>query len=96
LLTFIFPEEKEKMRLRVVIDRIEDGQLAVLEIEGVAGDFIWPVEFLPEGVHDGSILDFTIEDNPEAETSQREKMRKLQDELLERTGRAEEEQMGNS
>ncbi|HDL65099.1 MAG TPA: DUF3006 family protein, partial [Proteobacteria bacterium] len=43
------------MRLRVVIDRIEDGQLAVLEIEGISGDFIWPVEFLPEGVHDGSI-----------------------------------------
>ncbi len=78
------------MRLRVVIDRIEDGQLAVLEIEGISGDFIWPVEFLPEGVHDGSILDFTIEDNPEAEASQREKMQKLQDELLERTRRMED------
>ncbi|MEA1927513.1 MAG: DUF3006 domain-containing protein [Candidatus Auribacterota bacterium] len=73
------------MRLRVVIDRIEDGQLAVLEIEGIAGDFIWPVEFLPEGVHDGSILDFTIEDNPEAEARQLEKMRKLQEELLRRS-----------
>ncbi|HDL64572.1 MAG TPA: DUF3006 domain-containing protein [Proteobacteria bacterium] len=78
------------MRLRVVIDRIEDGQLAVLEIEGISGDFIWPVEFLPEGAHDGSILDFTIEDNPEAEASQREKMQKLQDELLERTRRMED------
>ena len=73
------------MKLRVVIDRIEDRGLAVLEIEGMAGDFIWPVEFLPEGVHDGSILDFTIEDNPEAEASQREKMKKLQDELLRRS-----------
>lgn len=77
------------MKLRVVIDRIEDGRLAVLEIEGVAGDFLWPAEFLPEGVHDGSILDFIIENNPEAEARQREKMRKLQDELLERTGRME-------
>lgn len=73
------------MKLRVVIDRIEDGRLAVLEIEGISGDFIWPVEFLPEGAHDGGILDFTIEDNPEAEARQREKMRKLQEELLERT-----------
>ena len=73
------------MKLRVVIDRIEDGRLAVLEIEGISGDFIWPVEFLPESVHDGSILDFTIEDNPEAEARQREKMRKLQDELLRRS-----------
>ncbi len=77
------------MKLRVVIDRIEDGRLAVLEIEGVSGDFIWPTEFLPEGVHDGSILDFTVEDNPEAEARQREKMQKLQDELLERTRRME-------
>ena len=72
------------MNLRVVIDRIEDNSLAVLEIEGVTGDFLWPVEFLPEGVHDGSILDFTIEDNPEAEAKQQEKMQKLQDELLRR------------
>ncbi len=73
------------MKLRVVIDRIEDGRLAVLEIEGLTGDFVWPVEFLPEKVHDGSILDFTIEENPQAEAAQREKMRKLRDELLRRT-----------
>ncbi len=73
------------MRVKVVIDRIEDGRLAVLEIEGVMGDFVWPVEFLPENVHDGSVLDFTIEENPEAEAAQREKVRKLRDELLRRT-----------
>ena len=73
------------MKLRVVIDRIEDGRLAVLEIEGVTGDFIWPVEFLPEGVHDGSILDFSIEANPEAEAEQRRKIKKMQEELLRRT-----------
>jgi hypothetical protein len=73
------------MKLRVVIDRIEDGRLAVLEIEGVPGDFVWPVEFLPENVHDGSILDFTIEENPKAEAAQREKVRQLREELLQRT-----------
>jgi hypothetical protein len=73
-----------KKKLRVVIDRIEDGRLAVLEIEGVMGDFVWPVEFLPENVHDGSILDFTIEENPEAEAAQREIVRNLRDELLRR------------
>jgi len=73
------------MKLRVVIDRIEDGRLAVLEIEGKAGDFVWPVEFLPGNVHDGSVLEFTIEENPAAETAQREKMRMLRDELLRRT-----------
>lgn len=78
------------MKIRVVIDRIEDGRLAVLEIEGVVGDFIWPVEFLPAGVHDGSILDFTIELNPEAEAKQRKKIKKLQEELLKRTGERDE------
>ncbi len=73
------------MKVRVVIDRIEDGRLAVLEIGGEMGDFVWPVEFLPQNVHDGSILEFTIEENPEAEAAQREKVRKLQEELLRRT-----------
>jgi hypothetical protein len=73
------------MKLRVVIDRIEDNRLAVLEIEGVMGDFVWPVEFLPKNVHDGSVLEFTIKENPEAEAAQREKMRMLRDELLRRT-----------
>ena len=65
--------------VRVVIDRIEENGLAVLEIEGVGGDFLWPVEFLPPGVHDGSILDFSIETNPAAEAAQREKIQKLQE-----------------
>ena len=73
------------MNVRVVIDRIEDRELAVLEIAGRAGDFLWPVDCLPPGVHDGSILEFTIEDNPEEENRQREKIRKLQEELLKRS-----------
>ena len=73
------------MKLRVVIDRIEDGRLAILEIEGTAGDFVWPVEFLPANVHDGSVLEFTIKENPEAEAAQREKIRMLHDELLRRS-----------
>lgn len=78
------------MKVRVIIDRIEDGRLAVLEIGGEMGDFVWPVEFLPENVHDGSILEFTIEENPEVEAAQREKVRNLQSELLRRTGNQEE------
>lgn len=78
------------MKVRVIIDRIEDGRLAVLEIGGEMGDFVWPVEFLPENVHDGSILKFTIEEDPEVEAAQREKVRNLQSELLRRTGNQEE------
>ncbi len=78
------------MKVRVVIDRIENEKLAVLEIEGEMGDFVWPVEFLPETVHDGSVLEFNIEENPEAESAQRDKMQKLRDELLQRNRRREE------
>jgi len=74
------------MKLRVVIDRIEDNRLAVLEIEGVMGDFVWPVKYLPSGVHDGSVLDFIIRDNPDAEKAQREKIRLIQEKLRKRSG----------
>jgi len=76
------------MKLRVVIDRIEDNNLAVLEIDGQAGDFYWPVDRLPPGVHEGSILCFTIEEDPGAEKKQRDKIRALQEELLKRSAKA--------
>ncbi len=74
------------MIITVIIDRIEDNGLAVLEIEGQGGDFYWPVEFLPSGIHDGSVLRFRIESDPEEESRRREKIRKLQDNLLKRSG----------
>ncbi len=76
------------MKLRVVIDRIEDNGLAVLEIGGQAGDFFWPVGLLPPGVRDGSVLSFTIEEDPGAEKQQRDKIRALQEELLKRSAKA--------
>jgi hypothetical protein len=75
------------MKVRVVIDRIEDKSLAVLEIDGMAGAFFWPVDRLPAGVHDGSVLSFTIEDNPGAEKKQRDKIRAMQEELLKRSAK---------
>ncbi len=78
------------MKVRVIIDRIEENGLAVLEIEGLTGDFIWPVKFLPPDAHEGSVLDLTIESNPEAEAEQRRAVRALQQELLERSRKIEE------
>ena len=72
------------MFIQVIIDRIEDNGLAVLEIEGVGGDFYWPVEFLPSGVHDGSVLRFRIDPDPEEEFRRRKKIEELQRELLKR------------
>ena len=69
----------------MVIDGIEENGLAVLEIEGQGGDFTWPLEFLPPGTHEGSILNFRIEADPGAEAAQRGKIRSLQDELLKRS-----------
>jgi len=78
---------RHDMKIRVVIDRFE-GELAVLEIAG-EGVVDWPRKFLPEGSHEGAILDFDIELNPEAEAKQRKKVAALQDELLRRTAEME-------
>jgi len=75
------------MELTIIIDRIENNGLAVLEIEGVGGDFLWPVEFLPPDAHEGSVLRFSIDSDPDEEDRRRKKMRDLQRELLERSGR---------
>jgi len=76
------------MKMRVVVDRIE-GELAVLEVEGKA-IVEWPVKFLPRGVAEGNILDVECAINSAAEAAQREKISKLQQELLQRTKRMEE------
>ncbi len=77
------------MKLRVVVDRIE-GELAVLEVEGKA-IVEWPVRFLPRGVAEGNILDLEWEINRAAEAAQRAKISNIQQELLDRTKRMEEE-----
>ena len=76
------------MKVRVVVDRIE-GEIAVLEVEG-EGIVEWPVKFLPRGIREGNILDVEFEINREAEATQRAKISKLQQELLQRTKRMEE------
>ena len=78
------------MKIRVVIDRFEE-ELAVLEIEG-EGFVDWPRKFLPKDSHEGAILDFDIELNPEAEAEQRKKVAALQDELLRRTSEMEKKE----
>jgi len=78
------------MKVRVVVDRIE-GEIAVLEVEG-EGIVEWPVKFLPRGIREGNILDVEFEINREAEATQRAKISKLQQELLQRTRKMEEKQ----
>jgi hypothetical protein len=52
----------------------------------------WPVKFLPRGIREGNILDVEFEINREAEATQRAKISKLQQELLQRTRKMEEKQ----
>lgn len=68
--------------VRAVVDRVE-GALAVLELEG-KGDIVWPIKFLPEDLRPGNILDITISLNQEAEKTQRDKIKKLQERLKNR------------
>ena len=51
------------MKVKVTVDRIE-GDYAVLLIRPEEKEKIdWPVEFLPEDVEEGDILEFGIERN---------------------------------
>jgi hypothetical protein len=51
---------------RIVVDRIE-GQTAVVEVAGVLVDV--PVQLLPEGAAEGTILSFRIESSGETTVS---------------------------
>ena len=66
--------------MKAYIDRIEDGNIAVLIIEGKTINL--PVEFFGFEVHEGQHLKITFEPNEESEQKTRQEIKNLQDELL--------------
>lgn len=68
-----------------VIDRIEDNEIAVVLLGDDEKDQIdLPVSFLPSGATDGDHLRITITLDEESRDAMQEKIRKLQEELLNR------------
>ena len=70
--------------LRVSLDRIEDGIAVLITIDSCR--WLLPCEYLPEDASEGDILRVSFSRDEEATLRQAEKVRELQDRLLDRTG----------
>ncbi|MBC7910621.1 MAG: DUF3006 domain-containing protein [Pyrinomonadaceae bacterium] len=82
-------EQKASARsteFRAVIDRIEDNEMAVVLLgDDEKGRLDMPVSFLPKDASDGDHLRFTITLDEESRDSMQDKIRSLQEELLNRS-----------
>lgn len=67
--------------MRAVIDRFEE-EWAVLEVEGY---LMWnvPREFLPEGINEGSVVQFFFSPDPEGTAAAGDEMETLVNETFE-------------
>ncbi|MFC2060901.1 DUF3006 domain-containing protein [Elusimicrobiota bacterium] len=70
--------------MKGIVDRIEDGNIAVIAIEG-GGKIMIPVEQLDTGIYEGAHLDISMKLDPESEKEMKKEIMDLQRELLERT-----------
>jgi hypothetical protein len=84
-------EHKEEARqLRAVIDRIEEGDVAVLMVgEDGKTQMEIPISLLPEGAKDGDHLRIHISLDRPSRSGAEERIKKLQDELKGRSGTAD-------
>jgi hypothetical protein len=74
-------------RTKAVIDRIEDGGAAVLQLGDDKGALVdLPAEFLPEGAADGDRLVITVKLEPEERAAAVDRIKALQERLEKRGG----------
>ncbi len=77
----------ESKRTRAVIDRIEDGGMAVVQIGDDRGDMVdLPAALLPEGARDGDHLTITVRVERESRADAEQRIRALQERLEKRGG----------
>jgi hypothetical protein len=69
-----------------IVDRIEDGKIAVIKIRG-GGELLIPVKNLPLKVYEGACLDICMSLDRKEETKQRKKIKDLQEDLLKRNAK---------
>jgi hypothetical protein len=60
--------DAKSVEVRAVIDRVEDGGVAVLSLEGRKSTLDVPLARLPEGASDGAHLRLTFDGEPSART----------------------------
>ncbi|KYZ75232.1 hypothetical protein AXX12_13790 [Anaerosporomusa subterranea] len=70
------------MKLKVVIDRIEENK-AVLLIGEAEARSVWPREYLPQGVAEGDHLEVSFRIDQEASRSAKQEVEDLLRQLLE-------------
>ncbi|HEY6188181.1 MAG TPA: DUF3006 domain-containing protein [Pyrinomonadaceae bacterium] len=79
--------KKESAAIHAVIDRIEDNDRAVILIGDDEQERIdLPTAFLPPGASDGDHLRISITLDEESRAAAEDEIRKLQDELANRSG----------
>lgn len=76
--------------VRAVVDRIEDNGVAVLTIGDSKTTIDVPVAALPDGVSDGDHLQLKFSLDKEAKTSAEDKIAKLQQQMEQRSGSADQ------
>jgi len=64
-----------------IVDRIEDGKIAVIKIRG-GGELVIPVSNLPLKIYEGACIDLSMALNKKVEKQQKNKIKDLQAELL--------------
>ncbi len=64
-----------------IVDRIEDGTIAVIKIRG-GGELVIPVSNLPLKIYEGACIDLSMAVNKKEEAQQKKKVKDLQAELL--------------
>lgn len=73
-------------RIHAVIDRIEDGEMAVVYLgETEENQIDLPLAFLPDGAEEGDHLRITITLDKESRGQAEERIQKLQEELKKRS-----------
>lgn len=70
--------------MKAVIDRIEDGKTAVLTVIG-GGEIIIPVKQFKFKLHEGMWFDVEFKPNRKEESKSLDRVKKLQQELLQRS-----------
>jgi hypothetical protein len=94
-------DDLPRVELRAVVDRVEDGGVAVLSIEGHKPTLDVPLARLPEGTADGDHLRLTFDGEPGARTltkasldraaraSAEDRVKQMQDRLEKLSGTAD-------
>jgi len=68
------------MNIKLTIDRFENNEAVLIFNDGAA--IAWPKNNLPDNLHEGSVLNFTIQNNSETEKEKKELAKEILNQVL--------------